>query len=92
LVKVGASTPNNKKISLKKMSSNNPNLPKSGPSKVREFEGGKLRKRAIFEDEGDTLVTIDNIEDVKFIKFSDASKDKDTLTFDLIWQFFVVYN
>jgi hypothetical protein len=66
------------------MSSNNPNLPKSGPSKVREFEGEKLRKRVIFEDEGDTLVTIDNIEDVKFIEFSDASKYKDTLTSDLI--------
>jgi len=60
LVKLGASTPNNKKLSLKNMSSNNPNLPKSGPFEVKEFEGGKLRKRIIFEDEGDTLFTINN--------------------------------
>lgn len=60
MVKVGASTLNNKKLSLKNMSSNNPNLPKSGPFEVREFEGGKLRKRIIFEDEGDTLFTINN--------------------------------
>lgn len=66
------------------MSSNNPNLPKSGPFEVREFEGGKLRKRVIFEDEGDTLFTIDNTEDVKFTKSNDASKYKDTLAFDLV--------
>lgn len=60
MVKLGASTPNNKKLSLKNMSSNNPNLPKSGPFEVKEFEGGKLRKRIIFEDEGDTLFTINN--------------------------------
>jgi hypothetical protein len=66
------------------MSSNNPNLPKNGPFEVREFEGGKLRKITIFELEGDTLFTIDNTKGVKFTKSSDASKYKDTLTFDLV--------
>ncbi len=66
MVKVGASTPINKKLSLKKMNSNDPNLPNSGSSEVREFEGGKLKKVTIFEDEGNTLITIDNIEDVMF--------------------------
>ncbi len=84
MVKVRASTPKNKKLSLKKMSSNNPNLPKSGPYEVRGFEGGKLRKRTIFEDEGNILVTIDNTKDVKFIESSDASKDKDTLISNLV--------
>jgi hypothetical protein len=84
LVKVGASIPNNKKLSLKKMSSNNPNLSKSGPYEVREVEGGKLGKRTIFDDEGNILVSFDNTKDVKFIESTDASKDKDTLTSNLV--------
>jgi hypothetical protein len=84
LVKVGTSIPNNRKFSLKKMNSNSPNLSKSGPSKVKEFESGKLRKRVIFEDEGDTLVTINNIKDAKFAKSDDASKYSDTLVNDSI--------
>jgi hypothetical protein len=69
---------------LKTTNSNSPNLSKSGPSKVREFESGKLRKEVIFEDEGDTLVTINNIKDAKFAKSNDASKDSDTLANDSI--------
>lgn len=61
------------------MNSNSPNLSKSGPSKVREIEVGKLRKRTIFENEGDTLVIINNIEDEKFAESSDASKYSNTL-------------
>jgi hypothetical protein len=79
LVKVGTSIPNDRKLSLKKMNSNSPNLSKSGPSKVREFENGKLRKKTIFEDEGNTPVTINNTEDAKFAKSNDAFKDLDTL-------------
>jgi hypothetical protein len=58
------------------MNSNSPNLSKSGPSKVREIEVGK---RTIFENEGDTLVIINNIEDEKFAQSNDASKDSNTL-------------
>jgi hypothetical protein len=61
------------------MNSNSPNLSKSGPSKVREIEVGKLRKRTIFENEGDTLVIINNTKDEKFAESSDASKDSNTL-------------
>ncbi len=84
MVKVGTSILNSKKLSLKKMNSNSPNLSKSRPSKVREFESGKLRKRVIFENEGNTPITINNIEDAKFAKSNDAFKDSNTLANDSV--------
>ncbi len=84
LVKIGTSIPNNRKLSLKKMNSNSPNLSKNGPSKVKEFESGKLKKIAIFEDEGDAPVIINNTKDAKFAKSNGASKDSDTLANDLV--------
>lgn len=82
LVKAGASTPNSRKLTLKKMSSKTPNLPKSGPSEVREFEGGRMRRRAVFEDEGDAAVATIDTEDAKSAESSDASEDSDTVASD----------
>ncbi len=82
LDKAGASTPNSRKLTSKKVSSKTLNLPKTGPSEVREFEGGRMRRRAVFEDDGDTTVATIDTEDAKSAEAGDASEDLGTMASD----------